>query len=394
MTRQWLVFFLFPELPANINGITRIDIINQYLNWKGKQYIPANVPLQIAWSSSNPMEEVENLNDVIENYRKQSKKPKTTSSVYQLVDKKMYVVAPGSVPLAHVTNKRKDRDDECDSPPPNKKRKLRLHSTQQGPVGLIWDEANFSCGYDSLISVLADIWTYHPAFWTSQWTEKNEFLGVLGKGLSKVCENLATLESIRDEIRGLLFARDHNDFPFGQMGVAIDKLTHAFFEDKTITSSDIYICSQCGENNSVGMLNCVISTGTARGTMNSVLKTIQTRRQGRCKTCHQAVNITRVFSQPPNLLAMVVAPDLVTVTKSVKVQCIDQSTSVHLRGVIYWVNENHFIARIITPDQTVWLNDGIIHGRDSVYEGELSDFSSKLLSSYNGEPACVYIYAK
>ena len=63
-----------------------------------------------------------------------------------------------------------------------------------------------------------------------------------------------------------------------------------------------------------------------------------------------------------------------------------------LRGIIYWMNQNHFVSRIVTPDSMVWFHDGMYTARNCSYEGQLTQI--KDITEWNGHQAVTYVYAK
>ena len=47
-----------------------------------------------------------------------------------------------------------------------------------------------------------------------------------------------------------------------------------------------------------------------------------------------------------------------------------------LRGVIYFGGQ-HFVARLIEQDTTVWYHDGMVTGQNMIYEGQLESVDLK-----------------
>ena len=61
-----------------------------------------------------------------------------------------------------------------------------------------------------------------------------------------------------------------------------------------------------------------------------------------------------------------------------------------LRGVIYFGGQ-HFVACLIEQDATVWYHDGIVTGRNMIYEGQLD--SVNLQYCCNGyKTFCIILY--
>ena len=65
-----------------------------------------------------------------------------------------------------ITTKCKAEEELRDECPKKKKAKLSFISTQDSPVGIIWDAKNYSCAYDAMFSILCDVWIQNPKKWT------------------------------------------------------------------------------------------------------------------------------------------------------------------------------------------------------------------------------------
>ncbi|KAF5366048.1 hypothetical protein D9758_006622 [Tetrapyrgos nigripes] len=75
--------------------------------------------------------------------------------------------------------KRKASDESEFMPgPPTKKSRIILDAFESGPLGFIWDSQNFSCGYDSILTILTDMWSVKPSFWTKEWSSYNAVIDV------------------------------------------------------------------------------------------------------------------------------------------------------------------------------------------------------------------------
>ena len=66
----------------------------------------------------------------------------------------------------------------------------------------------------------------------------------------------------------------------------------------------------------------------------------------------------------------------------------------NLTGIVYWVNRNHFVARIIDKNKLVWIYDSMYNNGIASPNMDLTAFSEKQLSQYNGFPASLAIYAR
>jgi len=51
---------------------------------------------------------------------------------------------------------------------------------------MIWDSQNYSCSYDSLFTILCDIWVYNPTMWTRKFNLMSLYANKLGLEYQKV----------------------------------------------------------------------------------------------------------------------------------------------------------------------------------------------------------------
>ena len=56
----------------------------------------------------------------------------------------------------------------------------------QQPVGLIWDGQNYSCVYDSMLTILYSIWIQEPEVWTKRFEETSQKLTYLASEFHNV----------------------------------------------------------------------------------------------------------------------------------------------------------------------------------------------------------------
>jgi len=75
----------------------------------------------------------------------------------------------------------------------------------------------------------------------------------------------------------------------------------------------------------------------------------------------------------------------------IKIKIEDEYKVLSLRGVIYHGN-NYFCSRIVSVDGTIWYNNGITTGNNSIKDGHLSTTSHKELKTCNGKILVLVIY--
>ena len=80
------------------------------------------------------------------------------------------------------------------------------------------------------------------------------------------------------------------------------------------------------------------------------------------------------------------------VSHRIKIKIEEEYKVLSLRGVIYHSN-NHFCSRIVSVDGTIWYNDSITTGNNSIEDGHLSTTSYEELKNCNGKILVLAIYA-
>ena len=139
-----------------------------------------------------------------------------------------FVPAQGSKTLA-ATLKRKVEDDLNSDQPKLKKIRGSFGPTPEIPVGILWDSINYSCSYDSLFTILCEIWIYNPKSWTKTFYSFGNQGKILSEGYKKVIRGLETLENVRNDVHQTLKQENSDLFPSGQTGTDIHDLISYFF---------------------------------------------------------------------------------------------------------------------------------------------------------------------
>ena len=216
----------YDKLPLSINGHVRNALIRQYQTLKGESYVPNLVPDQLKWSKSDPM----NILKV------------QTDTPWQLIEKlkenkTKYTPASGTVALDNTNILKWKADDIYQINLIQNKQprtSLDIQTQNESPVGLIWDSHDYSCAYDSVFTVLGDIWVYDPTMWSHEFSLISSFASKLALGFEKVSLKKKNLEDIRNSIRKILYKKDPSAFPYGTSGVDISELLLRIFTGKSI----------------------------------------------------------------------------------------------------------------------------------------------------------------
>jgi hypothetical protein len=421
------------HLPSVINGHLRNAIIRQYQNFKGELYVPEIVPNTLKWSKSDPMNILKTHTDTpwclieknnntntkyvpaagtasIDNSKLLKRKDKVDLELEEAIVKKQKIVIESAAqkvnPVRIILSSQKyksstspKRKAEVDLASKEalttKKKRAALESVTQenNSVGIIWDSQNYSCSYDSVFTILVNIWICNPTMWTYKFNLMSSYAGKLGSEFKKVMLKQINLEDARNSVRLLLHHKDPIAFPYGTHGVDISDLLLHIFTGKSI-GKIIFNCGNCG----------VSSTSTTRVTglfsiTQQRFSTIQehlnasAKRTKKCTCGHHATRSYK-YDSTVDFRAISLAPGSqdVKISKSITL-CTDTGQAVlPIRGAVYYGN-GHFVSRIISPDGKVQYHDGIETKQHCVPEGYLVDYTEDDLRC-KGVKICVgVIYA-
>ena len=132
-----------------------------------------------------------------------------------------------------------------------KRVKISRETTEElmTPRGFIWDNENYSCAYDSMMTVLSSIWAQNPSKWKKRFKDMNRIMNVLASGFHCAENNQATMEMARNKVRHLLHQRNPNLFPYGHAGTLISKLSEQLLRSNNEIASTWFRCVYCEDEN-------------------------------------------------------------------------------------------------------------------------------------------------
>ncbi|KAF5343722.1 hypothetical protein D9758_016521 [Tetrapyrgos nigripes] len=203
------------RLDPKVTGETRNQLIRSYFEHKGEDYIPADIPKALM----EPGDKL--LPSIAEN------------TPWQLV--------------VHTKTTRKRKNDEPQTVT-NKKPKHCTDSRQE-PMstalqGMIWNAQDWSCPYDTIFTIILNLWQEDKEKWSQFFTQLNRFSEGLIANFVLTERNVQTLEDGRNIVRQLLHGIDPESFPYGQQGGHIDVLAHHMFGTLTYSTAEL-LCLTC-----------------------------------------------------------------------------------------------------------------------------------------------------
>jgi hypothetical protein len=422
------------KLPENVIGNRRNAIIREFQEWKGTDYVPSTVHNAIKWSKNQPFDKLDDVAvstwQMIKQKQQNTKHEKNQTSLLNFVPAKgtvavavskkskmppkkklsessSYIPAEGTAPVAvsePSKPSKKRKADELDTEvvfpePQQKKSKVSENfddNTLKWPLGLIWDEENYSCAYDALFTILLSVWSENPVQWKVHFKDMNATMNLLASGFYRFSQNVQTLETARNKVRHVLNQRDSAAFPNGTRGTNLGELVNQMFRSDHAIASYIHKCTICGSETEAqrDLQTCVLECNQLfEGTVSEYLKQVMSDRIPlKCTQCHGELDKITRFHKTPKLLIFSVNNSSLSIQKKFRFISGDDNIVYRLKGVAYF-GEFHFTSRIFRPDKSVWFHDGITTGRQCKSEGRMGTFSNNKLMECNGKTATHFLYA-
>ena len=385
-------------LPNHITGNRRNSLIRQFQEWKGTNYVPKNVHNSIRWNKHDPLDSLNVVTDspwqII-----QRGKQKGNAFTNKPTNSIGFVAAKGSVPVTVTTSKRPlDVDDRTEVKA--KRTKLSEETTitkDQGPSGFVWDGENYSCAYDSVLTILLSIWMQNPSKWKGHFKDMNRIMNVLASGFHRSGENGGTLESARNKVRHLLHQRNPTQFPYGQAGTPVSEMVEDLLRSDNIIASNWIRCVECNRETNLNndLQTCVIQCTQYKNcsTSECLQKKFQERHpRRRCTECNGELERIFRFDVIPKILVFSVQDADITISKKISFKDGDERVTFSLKGIVYF-GDFHYTSRVCSGN-SVWFHDGMTTGKECAYEKKLSDFTDFELTTCQNKIVSQVIYAQ
>ena len=413
------------SLPSKVFGITRNELIHSFRQWKGENYVPQAIHTAIKWSSTDPFP----IEPVTEDTPWMTIKGPTVKSIESRTETSNNITQKNSVKQAHslfkpaqgsqalnaVSNisksavKRK-RDEEVEQTL-KKVRAKRIKATKapQGKtfVGFPWDEENYSCAYDSLLTCLLALYTQCRETWNQTVTAQSQTLRDLGMLFNNTLPevNRMSLPQARNFFRNLMGARNT------ELRAKESELTDLYTLVRETLKLDIpvlqriYRCRTCNYTSDPMTSSKVVWTcdvdfwkanpaklGTHKGKsvtqwMNALA--IQKTNQC-CPKCSKCMVMLDSYTVAPGILAFL-TPDKVVI--ETQIVCPNINQMYKLCGIIYY-HQAHFVCRFIDKSGGVWFHDGAVNEAKVVYYDNILNWTPKKLQTAGDAVMSVLLYSK
>nr|GAT44687.1 predicted protein [Mycena chlorophos] len=364
------------ELPQDVRGLNRREILANFHAWKGRNYEVPGLHQYLRGHGAFPPAIKYTKHDEPVGW-------KLVGSDVPARRKTGSELSNPALPALHGSAKRKA--DEATDAGLSK----RARNYESIPAGLSWDNRNWSCAYDSLFSVLLDVWTQDRCAWPEN--SSNKYLRKLFEGLGQHKQSGRNLLAVRDDVRSMLFEDAQELFPWGAALIAVNDLASQMF------GSDVYgssadVCDRCHvEWGAIDSDFLCIQHLTAGECAALPAPTVGTaawlssiwRRASRhdCPVCESPNSATITVHSPPPMLYIASYSERVRADVALTVPVAGGVSGYSIRGVIYFASA-HFTSRIIRADGGVWLYDGMVDGGRPRFEGALEDMPLGFLDSH------------
>ena len=281
---------------------------------------------------------------------------------------------------------------KLDIVPPSKK--ARRDPNIQTMRGLRWSARTQSCAYDSLLSILSNVYYLNAR----EWNKRMSGVGTLLEGLAgKWCKVLTEAsfdhaEQARDCLQRDLNREDSSSFPNdGYQWTDMASLLVKLLEDESGRRFHYQRrCGACGGTSKIRMKSPVwfLPVSKANGSLHADIKRRLDRVSEfpcpRCGSMAMAETVSLNHEDPPPFIAFGLEDRrhlgegvcMPKIPASVSIGDKEQKTTYKVRGLIYW-NKSHFTCRLLGKGGHTYFNDGRTTGTSCIHEGKVQDIADQ-----------------
>jgi hypothetical protein len=239
----------------------------------------------------------------------------------------------------------------------------------RSPVGLIWDQNDYSCAYDSLFTVLYHIWAEGQLKHRAYFEERTHYIQILCTHFNSFLNKKCTFESVRDQLRMILNRAKPLEYRYGTNYTDISLLVTDFTSAKFHAMSHLR-CLTCNfsaekqlrffqDYTLVGWSSVdhrILQTASIQSYLNYKMKGKDVITNKLCPSCAKSLYDTQYIKELPSILIFSLA-SWININGRLTFDVSNISKEYVLKGVIY-SNRNHFTARLIDDMLNVWYHDG------------------------------------
>jgi len=347
------------KAPDAINGVMRNPLLWSYQVWKGDKCEGSNWHPSLKWSANESKLVLEDGEDV--------------RFWQDNLDHTLTNVSSGSNKRKNVPTQ--DHPTSRSTGSPVKRNKVteqrRSLNGVSLPTSMIWDNINFSCSYDSLFTVLFNIWRQDILHWSAKHSPYSPFMAMLCNAFMNVRMGSMTLEQACDRVRKDMTNTFPEKFPTGSSYTYIDGLVSTLVRDKSYGNC-VSKCPNCdavrrGSYCLFGVLNNISwdfgevgQRGGEYTTTEAMDMHISRVTLTECTNCansgvHSIFIWNTAIDNVPDLIVVGCGDGMMKPDIEINIQKHDRTcTKLTLSGVIYR-DAHHFTSRYVDPSGIVFV---------------------------------------
>ncbi|KZW03465.1 hypothetical protein EXIGLDRAFT_587129, partial [Exidia glandulosa HHB12029] len=225
------------------------------------------------------------------------------------------------------------------------------------PSGLKWDNQNYSCAYDVVITSLYYLWLEERTCVTSYLQRANRISALLYDNIVQYSCAQLTFERCRDNIRVALHEINPSYFPYGQSYCALADVAEILLTPVTVPNWRVcYSCSLCRKTTQIEKVPVkVLYTVSELGIQDDLCKYLSTQsRIPRCCTEYSVADL-QVLEGPALLVCYI---HRISINNLQNLQLVVSSCSWRLCVCVYYGGA-HFTMRYVDLQNRTWYYDGM-----------------------------------
>lgn len=265
-----------------------------------------------------------------------------------------------------------------------------------------WDSQNWSCAYDSLLTILRFVWFGSIDFWGEELTSWGPLSAELNSSFHQLEAGSIALSEVRSRIRSVLHNVDPMSYPMGRRGTDIHSLARSILGVSPATSVSTRFCVHCGRfedglaYEDIGRYTIMRRSPNESSSVSGYLRALEDG-VGCCSVCGGRLKVVG-DDYPTIMCVQVPAYTLDQSQTNLSIDPVVHLTDVTyaLRGVVYYSDSRrHFTSRIVDHQGMVFTYDGMLSKGSVVPEEPLSiSTPSRWLSTSNCAVASQLVYIR
>ncbi|EIW58457.1 uncharacterized protein TRAVEDRAFT_124747 [Trametes versicolor FP-101664 SS1] len=370
------------KLPASVSRGYRSEAVSTFLRVMSSAYCPPHIHPALDWRSYKTDQHVEKPEPWQMLSRGSKRRGKTSAMKRKAEASVQETIWDTSRPSKRVA-RRVDR---------NVTGGIR-HAGRVQPSGFVWDSADYSCAYDSILTILWNLYSENSVEFALRVSNVSSSFDEAVRCFRSINEHPSEMEMQRDVLRDFFSAADAARFPRrGATLAAVSDVIEHLVRRPGGYGYRVRRCRYC--------TNIVIGANEARQTLSTGLVYIDVRYDLRdvrddnrtlsarvagvlcggsdntCTRCAMDTSVSLVTDKVPPIVCAELYPQghpmHLDIDRELMLNVNGRLCKWSVRGLIYW-GADHFTCRFVDLEGQVWYHDGISTGRNCARESSLAD---------------------